>query len=122
VACHRDPHGGQFASREDRGDCQHCHGLSAFRPADRFDHNRDTAFKLDGAHARAACERCHPPGPGRTGAQYHGISRRCESCHGGDPARDQGGAKSTIGDAIRPPSSAQAMLITVHEVHHAQAR
>ena len=96
ASCHADPHAGQFASPASRArTCERCHGLEAFRPAERFDHGRDTAFPLDGAHKGVACARCHAAatvassaGATGTGAgaakkivRYRGVSAACESCH-----------------------------------------
>jgi hypothetical protein len=83
--CHKTPHGDQFSSRADHGRCDACHGLDGFAPASRFDHNRDTAFSLKGAHEGVACNRCHTPDrtstvPGRL--IYRPLSGKCESCHG----------------------------------------
>jgi hypothetical protein len=86
AACHDTPHGNQFAVRKDRGECASCHGVDAFAPATRFDHNRDASFKLDGAHAKTACSACHSAARAATGAStvvYRGLSARCESCHSG---------------------------------------
>jgi len=84
-SCHESPHGDQFATRADRGRCESCHGLDAFAPASRFDHDRDTKFPLRGGHANVACSRCHPViaglGNGRT-IRYRPVSGRCENCHG----------------------------------------
>jgi hypothetical protein len=81
--CHRTPHGNQFASRRDKGRCESCHTLDAFKPASRFDHKRDAAFALEGAHARARCEKCHVPGRSGTATmvRYRPVDTRCESCH-----------------------------------------
>lgn len=90
AACHEDAHGGQFAERPGGGGCEVCHGTDAFRPAPRFDHGRDAAFRLDGAHARVACAECHPRRDAAGGAQvvaYRGVSARCEACHDGPAGR-----------------------------------
>ena len=87
--CHEDPHGGQFAGRAGGGACETCHATEAFRPASRFDHNRDTRFALRGAHEHVACEACHRPGATVKGAKgppplrYRPLSTACESCHAG---------------------------------------
>jgi hypothetical protein len=84
--CHRNPHGDQFVRRAKSAGCQSCHGLDAFRPAVRFDHQRDTTFPLDGAHAHVACTKCHVA---RSSAGsdaiivYHPVPTRCEDCHVG---------------------------------------
>ena len=82
--CHENVHGAQFATRTDRGACESCHGTDAFRPASRFDHNRDAAFSLKGAHMGVACERCHRTTRGAAGTPqviYRPVSTACEACH-----------------------------------------
>ena len=93
AACHQTPHGDQF-SRRDQGRCDLCHGQDAFRPASRFDHDRDAAFSLKGAHQKVACGQCHPADPasgGGTRVRYRGIPTTCESCHPARPGRAQAG-------------------------------
>jgi hypothetical protein len=74
VDCHTDPHGGQFA-RGQAKTCDACHDLAGFRPARRFDHQRDTTFPLDGGHQAVPCDRCHAEGT------WRGTPGRCEACH-----------------------------------------
>lgn len=89
--CHDDPHAGQFRARADRAACEQCHDLATFAPAARFDHDRDSGFALQGAHARTPCAACHRPGPaGRDGKRvvtYRSTPSRCESCHTTGDAR-----------------------------------
>ncbi|HEU5262770.1 MAG TPA: cytochrome c3 family protein [Gemmatimonadales bacterium] len=88
--CHETPHGAQFAKRPDRGACESCHGLDAFRPATRFDHNRDATFTLKGAHENVPCSRCHPAIRGAGGKPvvvYRPVSGKCETCHGDNVRR-----------------------------------
>jgi hypothetical protein len=83
-SCHESPHGTQFAHRADRGACEGCHGTDGFRPASRFDHDRDATFSLAGAHAKVPCASCHVPRPGANGRSpvvYRPLSAKCESCH-----------------------------------------
>ncbi len=105
--CHRDPHAGQFAHRKDGGACQGCHGVETFKPATRFDHDRDSRFRLEGAHRRIACAACHasrPDAAGKAFVSYLPTPTRCEACHGGGvrdslatpPPAPRGGAR---GDA-----------------------
>lgn len=87
AGCHATPHGTQFA---ERGACDRCHGVASFRPADRFDHERDARFSLKGAHASVACARCHltrRSAPGKTVVMYRPISGKCETCHSEDTRR-----------------------------------
>jgi hypothetical protein len=91
AGCHEAPHGRQFAARRDRGACEGCHGVDAFTPASRFDHDRDAAFSLRGAHAKVACAACHRrDGPAANAPiVYRPLSGKCESCHDKAP---RGGA------------------------------
>lgn len=86
--CHPDPHRGQFASRADRGACSGCHGVDSFRPAVKFDHQRDSAFPLKGAHVNVACARCHRTGvdaEGRPFTIFKPTPTACNGCHGPRP-------------------------------------
>ena len=87
--CHEDPHGGQFAGRDRGSDCGVCHGSAAFRPPDRFDHDRDARFALAGAHATVACDKCHPVAArpdGTDGPIYRPLEFACEDCHATPPS------------------------------------
>ncbi|MGH7522175.1 MAG: hypothetical protein ACREMI_12950, partial [Gemmatimonadales bacterium] len=84
AGCHANPHGNQFAARGARGTCESCHGVDAFRPATRFDHTRDAAFSLKGAHTGVPCDRCHRTARGADGKPiviYRPVSTACEACH-----------------------------------------
>jgi hypothetical protein len=93
--CHarENPHGDQFAHRADRGACEGCHDVASFAPARRFDHDRDAAFALAGAHARVRCSQCHVPAAGSDPRRltYRPLSAKCESCHDDATLRRQGG-------------------------------
>jgi hypothetical protein len=91
-SCHESPHGGQFEARRDGGACDGCHGVSGFAPADRFAHDRDAAFKLEGAHARVPCASCHRSVATATGSSrvvYRPVSTACASCHAGRPSTEE---------------------------------
>jgi hypothetical protein len=82
--CHTNPHGDQFAHRQ-TATCESCHGVEAFQPASRFDHDRDTPFALRGAHEKVSCQGCHQQRTDVTGRRmvvYAPLSGKCESCHG----------------------------------------
>lgn len=79
--CHTNPHGTQFAAR---GSCGSCHGVDGFRPAARFDHDRDAAFPLKGAHAAVPCLSCHVEKRNAAGTRlviWRPLSGKCEGCH-----------------------------------------
>ena len=65
------------------GACTICHlgdGYSVLRKVFSFDHKKETGYRLEAAHAQAACLRCHNDrGPV---AAY--VARGCGGCHG-DP-------------------------------------
>ena len=72
VSCHSDHHGRNFEIiRFDK---------------DQFNHNL-TGYKLEGAHAKAACTDCHKPANIRDAGirkkkyTYLGLNRQCTPCH-----------------------------------------
>jgi hypothetical protein len=88
--CHEDPHGGQFASFDASGGCVRCHGVSRWTPTS-FDHDRDTSFKLAGAHSDVQCKLCHITRrelKGKSVVFYKPTPRECTSCHGPNIARN----------------------------------
>jgi hypothetical protein len=80
-ACHRDPHGNQFARNRYPG-CESCHNPNAWT-ALAFNHE-ETKFPLTGKHAKVACVDCHTP-LAKAGTekirQYAGTPTRCVDCH-----------------------------------------
>lgn len=83
VACHENPHGTQFTTRADNGRCEGCHGTDAFTVTPKFNHDRDAAFALAGAHAHVACAKCHRTETvaGVARVIYRPVPHRCEDCH-----------------------------------------
>jgi hypothetical protein len=81
--CHADPHAGQFAERVKKDGCAGCHDLAVSFTKTRFDHQRDSRFKLDGAHAKAACGSCHGKVriKGGVAVRYKGLATTCAGCH-----------------------------------------
>jgi hypothetical protein len=101
--CHADEHRGQLGS-----DCARCHGDERWKPVPRFDHAK-AAFRLQGLHAKVACEKCHPrkeaPPPELGASQVHVVSATaatfkglrfaaCGDCHK-DPHAGKFGAACT---------------------------
>ncbi|MEM7163936.1 MAG: cytochrome c3 family protein [Planctomycetota bacterium] len=88
ASCHDDPHAGQFQEEIHSDGCESCHTetLDSFH-LPHFAHSERTNFKLQGAHARAACDSCHIRAlpPTRTGQliarQYENTPTDCASCH-----------------------------------------
>lgn len=83
ASCHETPHGDQFATRADSGRCESCHTSDRFVGALRFDHDRDAAFSLDGAHRTVRCAQCHrvDERDGVTVVRYRPVPTTCEGCH-----------------------------------------
>lgn len=116
--CHADPHGGQFAGRKKGASCDDCHGNESFVPADRFDHDRDSNFKLQGAHARTACASCHTPQTGSdrvTRVLYRQTPSRCEACHADGSTKGGGGSSSRVRrDPLRLFTFREASHVALH--------
>jgi hypothetical protein len=81
AGCHKDPHGGRFAT-----ECQRCHTAAAWKAFDRgrFDH-RLARFPLTGAHLGIGCEKCHTGTPPRWQPLAFAT---CDACHA-DPHNGQ---------------------------------
>jgi len=56
-ACHANVHGMQFA-KAGVTPCASCHDSTKWKPS-LFDHDKQTAFALQGAHRKVRCEACH---------------------------------------------------------------
>ncbi len=103
AGCHPDEHRGQFAKAagaDDATDCARCHHDTAIWRADGFVHDRDSAFKLAGAHAKATCDQCHPKVSegGKTFVRYKPIAHGCEDCHKTGNLKPSGGAPAGESD------------------------
>ncbi|MBI5493637.1 MAG: hypothetical protein HY904_01340 [Deltaproteobacteria bacterium] len=79
-SCHQDPHAGQFTRGGEPRRCEACHTADDWRQL-QFDHARDTAFPLRGAHARGACTSCHVAPGAAQPVTWRGAPARCASCH-----------------------------------------
>jgi hypothetical protein len=92
AGCHQDPHAGRFA-RNGRTDCARCHEPTQWIRVVSFDHDRETSFKLEGAHRAVPCAGCHRQrtADGRFIMKYAGIGRSCADCHAGGAAPFRGG-------------------------------
>jgi len=80
VDCHRDndAHDGRFGAS-----CGLCHNPVEWQQW-VFDHDRQTAFALEGAHRNAACESCHR----RPLADQARLGHYCADCHRPDDIHD----------------------------------
>ena len=94
--CHEDAHRGFFTEPARKNDpdgegCAACHLTTTFDElaAGGFDHELWTGFPVEGSHAAAACEVCHPLGeePDERGrrfglvAEHFGEVDGCVTCH-----------------------------------------
>ncbi len=82
-SCHDDQHNGQFKDKEGDVVCASCHTSSGWATL-RFDHDKDSRFKLEGAHKNVECGQCHKPAivGGKKRTRYKPLDTRCVSCHG----------------------------------------
>lgn len=83
VACHQDPHGGQFATGPFAAQsCLGCHAKTRFAPNEfDLDHHGKTQFALTERHAELECAKCHQEPPAGTPRHFAGTPHRCEQCH-----------------------------------------
>ncbi len=77
VSCHGadDAHAGRYGPK-----CETCHGEESWL-ALRFDHDRDTKYRLAGRHRGAKCDGCH-----RGDLYREKAPRECIGCHRKDDA------------------------------------
>ena len=83
VACHEDPHGGQFdQGRFAEQGCIACHERQHFEPhAFGVEEHALSSLELSGAHLEADCHACHEvPSPGEP-RRFEGTEAGCEVCH-----------------------------------------
>jgi hypothetical protein len=81
-ACHADVHAMQFA-KAGVTPCAACHDSAKWKPS-LFDHERQTAFALEGAHRDVHCEACHNltrTVNSRAVLFYRPTPKDCVACH-----------------------------------------
>ena len=66
--------------------CDSCHNARAWGIWD-YDHARRAKYKLDGAHAKVACEKCHTQ-PAPAGRPAADVGSTCIACHRRDDTHD----------------------------------
>ncbi len=79
--CHQDAHHQQFQANG-KTQCERCHGFENWK-AERFDHNQ-SRFKLEGAHSKVDCLKCHPvqSDPAGEYRKYKfNTEMKCANCH-----------------------------------------
>jgi hypothetical protein len=101
ASCHFDEHRGQLGA-----DCATCHDLETWKPAPKFEHVK--FYKLEGAHGKVACDKCHaatpdpkfdaasfPPPRAATFLKMKPVAHgACTDCHQ-DPHQNRMGADCT---------------------------
>jgi hypothetical protein len=82
-ACHQDDR-----RHDDLGECARCHTATSWKDGE-FDHDRQSKFKIQGAHLSVSCTQCHT-----TPAVFKGAPLACAGCHQqrGDAAHGDFGA------------------------------
>jgi hypothetical protein len=83
-SCHLDYHHGVFDALADSGACGSCHTQDDWKPStfDLFRHDRETTYKLEGAHRAVPCEGCHDnPKLGQTHLTFRFDHVTCRTCH-----------------------------------------
>ncbi|MEO6593836.1 MAG: cytochrome c3 family protein, partial [Planctomycetota bacterium] len=79
AGCHADPHLARLGAT-----CADCHNERTWYPREAIAMHDRTRFPLVGAHAAAACFRCHP---GAQVGNFAGALSECAQCHQADFAR-----------------------------------
>lgn len=80
TGCHENVHDRQF-EKNGVTDCVSCHAFEDWQPVN-FNHD-NTAFKLDGKHAKVECKACHKPVENNQKfiVQYKFETFECKDCH-----------------------------------------
>jgi len=101
-ACHTDPHKSSLKPKK----CEDCHNERDWKKL-AFDHNRDSAYPLDGKHVKAACEKCH------VDKLWKPLAKTCVGCHEKDDKH-----KNSFGKRCEDCHTAQTWKTDkfVHEV------
>ena len=95
TSCHADDHGGQLASKPDKGACEGCHKVAGFKPSTyTIAQHAKLKVTLDGRHGEIECGACHsttrtglPPMPGadklgKAKVLFKVTEIDCSACHG----------------------------------------
>lgn len=80
--CHKkdDPHA--FVGKYAKELCSQCHNTKTWKSNIRFDHNKDTKYKLEEAHTKLKCLDCHQTDHKKMRYQWPNLEKsKCLSCH-----------------------------------------
>lgn len=99
VSCHKKDDVHFFTGEWGKKDCSACHGLGAWKKELKFEHFKDTHYKLEGKHAKITCAECHVPKKTKTPIyKWDNLKRaECLACHE-DQHKGKFGAKFAGGD------------------------
>lgn len=84
VSCHKKDDIHFFVGKPAKQDCNQCHSSSSWKKDIKFDHNKDTRFKLEEKHAELKCQECHLVVKSKKIYQYQWPKlnkSQCLSCH-----------------------------------------
>ncbi len=83
ISCHKKNDIHAFKGEYAKKDCYVCHSLKAWKQELKFDHTRDTKYKLEGKHAELKCADCHGPSKKKATSQYKWpiATAQCQACH-----------------------------------------
>lgn len=84
VICHKSPHLKSFSQNNLEKRCTTCHITTTWketRKNDKFNHNIDTKFALEGKHAMVQCKDCHKEGDNKVFKFNFAEKQYCEACH-----------------------------------------
>ncbi|MFW7378681.1 MAG: hypothetical protein ACOH5I_07740 [Oligoflexus sp.] len=83
ISCHAKDDVHFFKGKFAKVECSECHNINAWKPAEAFNHGRETGYDLLGKHARISCNNCHAPrGPGSVKYEFPELkTRKCLTCH-----------------------------------------
>ncbi|PYY18400.1 MAG: hypothetical protein DMG60_08470 [Acidobacteria bacterium] len=82
--CHADVHAGQFSESRKVIGCASCHNSAKWKPS-IFDHDKRTAFPLQGEHRNVSCDGCHKNLKVINDKRvlfYKPTPKECSACHG----------------------------------------
>jgi hypothetical protein len=79
--CHKpDPHSGQFAQRQQKGECAECHTVDGWKPSlFGVKEHATSKYPLEGMHIKVECAKCHIPAGKDT--IYKAKFAACLDCH-----------------------------------------
>ena len=83
-SCHADVHAGQFSESGKVLGCASCHNSAKWKPS-IFDHDKRTAFPLQGEHRIVPCDGCHKNVRlinEKRVLFYKPTPKECSACHG----------------------------------------